>query len=117
MAINPAVVLWGPTVVGTTAAVVYASPANTTTTITRGVFTNTGASNLGLSVWVVRSKATAQNTNLITGAASGGLTMLAGPSTAYIAPELAGLVLGPGDAIWAQASSTGLNTVGSGWTQ
>ncbi|MGH6740791.1 MAG: hypothetical protein ACREDY_17495, partial [Bradyrhizobium sp.] len=74
------------------------------------------AGSVTLTVWVVRNSLTAGDTNIIIGAAAAGFTVTTGQ--AYIAVELANLVLASGDSIHAVSSAaTSINCVGSGWTQ
>lgn len=117
MTIVPAV-LFGPTQIGSSAAALYTSPANTTTTVNRVVVTNITGGAVTVTFWIVRSGGSTQNSNIVIGATSGGQSIGAGPAEPYVANALASLVLAPGDAIWAEASTaTSLNAVGSGWTQ
>lgn len=110
--------LWGETVVSTTAAALYTSPANTTTVISRGAFNNVLAAGAQLTLWVVRSGGARADGNIIVGAAAGGLVISGGASEPYVPASLAGLTLSPGDALHAKGDTVGaLNSVGSGWTQ
>lgn len=111
-------VLFGPSVVPTSAAAIYTSPPLTVSTVTRIVFTNVSAGPVSLTVWIVRSGGSRLNGNIVIGATSGGQVLPAGPIDPYVAVPLAALVLAAGDALHA-VSNTGaaLNAVGSGWTQ
>jgi len=117
MAIAP-VSVFGPSVITNgSQGQLYVSPNGVKTTITRMVFNNTSASPINLQVWLVRMGQSITTSELVIGAAAGGLSMAAGASAPYIADAFAGMVLNPGDAIWAEASGAGLNGVASGWTQ
>ena len=110
--------LWGETVVSTTAAALYTSPANTTTVISRAAFTNVGAAGAQLTLWVVRSGGSRLDGNIIVGASAGGQVLSSGASEPYVPAALAGLVLAPGDALHAKSDTASvINSVGSGWTQ
>src|SRR5260370_26579837 len=91
--------LWGEAQVSTVAAVLYASPANTTTVISRAVFTNITAAGAQLTLWVVRSGGARADGNIIVGASAAGQVISAGASEPYIPAPCAGLRLGPGDAL------------------
>lgn len=108
----------GPSVVGTVAAALYTSAANTTTLITRASVVNITAAGATLKLWVVRSGGSNTNSNIVFGASAAGETISAGPSDPVILAALAGLVLGAGDAIWGISdTASALNFTASGWTQ
>jgi hypothetical protein len=110
--------LWGETVVSTSAAAIYTSPANTTTVISRAAITNVGAAGAQLTLWVVRSGGARADGNIIVGASAGGQVISAGASEPYVPAALAGLTLAPGDALHAKSDTASvLNAIGSGWTQ
>lgn len=108
----------GPVVVANAAGVLYTSAANTTTVITRGSLDNVTAGAVTIKLWLVRSGGARADGNIIRGATAAGQTVSAGPSEPLVLPELAGLVLGPGDAIHGLCdTATALNFTASGWTQ
>jgi len=111
MALTTPKVLFGPTQLTNADVTQYTSAVNTYTTVTRAVFTNVAAAAVLLTVNVVRSGGSVAGTNQVIGA----YPISAGE--AYVAAELAGLILGPGDFISAKASAgTSINAVGSGYT-
>lgn len=85
--------------------------------LTRLMVTNITAGVVGLKVWVVRAGlAGPVDAQLIVGASAGGLPVPAGPVDALPLKGGAGLVLNPGDALWAWASAANaLNLTASGW--
>lgn len=104
-------VLFGPSQLAAADTTIYTSAANTFTTITRVVFTNVNTVAVTLTVNVVRSGGSVATTNQVISA----YTISAGE--AYVAPELAGLILGAGDFISANAgTASSINAVGSGYT-
>ena len=110
--------LWGPVQIGSAAAAIYTAPALTTVTVTRAVVTNESASAATLTIWIVRSGGAHSDSNILVGASAAGQSMGGGPSEPYVVQALAGMVLAPGDAIWAISGTNNvLNFVGSGWTQ
>jgi hypothetical protein len=114
MTVTPAA-LWGPLALGTSNAAIYTQVAGLGI-VTEELFANVGALAVHLKVWVVRSGGSAGTANQIIGATATGFAISSGQS--YVSPELANLVLGAGDAIWAVCdTAASLNTVGSGWTQ
>lgn len=79
------------------AAAQFTGPPNTTTIIKRAVFTNTSAGVRTVTAHVVPSGNAASNsTMLINGQA---LAIPPGAGSSYVAPELAGVVLGAGDTL------------------
>lgn len=111
MALTLPKVLFGPTQLTSSDVTQYTSPATTTTTVTRCVFTNVDTVQRTLTVNVVRSGGGVAATNEMVAAYP------ISPGEAYVAPELAGLILGPGDFISAKASAANaINAVGSGYT-
>jgi hypothetical protein len=110
MTLSPAS-LWGPVQVGASAAALYTVPASGLAVIRRAPFNNTSSGPMTLTVWVVRSGgSTGNGTQIFSRTVSAGLTDLA--------PELAGMTLGPGDSVWAQASSGAtITSTASGFTQ
>lgn len=83
-------------------AIYYPCPSNTTANVKRAVFTNTSASAVTITVNIVRSGGTSGTSNiLIPGKAIA-------PNDTYVSPEMAGLTLQAGDAIHAQASTSGV---------
>lgn len=104
-------VLFGPTQLTNADVTQYTSPQNTFTTVTRCVFNNTDTVAVTLTVNVVRSGGSVGATNQVISA----LALSAGQ--AYVSPELAGLILGPGDFISAKAGTgSEINAMGSGYT-
>lgn len=107
MAITPAV-LQGGVLLGTAAAALYTAPAATRAVVKRAVFTN--------------ATGTAQNITVSVTRAGGGATAIIsaqpiGANSTYLAPELANLVLAPGDAIVAAASAaSSIGAIMSGFT-
>lgn len=103
MAITPQVLYAGGQLT-TAAATLATSPANTKTQVTSAVFTNVDSVARLLTVYVVRAGGTA-------GAAN---TIIPGRSIAVngtdLAPELASLILGPGDFIQAKADANSVIT-------
>lgn len=111
-------VLFGPTQVPNAAAAIFTSPPNTTSVVTRAVVTNESAGAATLTIWIVRSGGARANGNILVGAAAAGQSLAAGPVEPYVVQTLAGMVLGPGDAIHALSDTNNvLNFVGSGWFQ
>lgn len=79
------------------AAAQFTAPTNTTTIIKRAVFTNTSGGTRTVTAHVVPSgQALGNATMLINGQA---LAIPPGAGSSYVAPELAGVVLQPGDAL------------------
>lgn len=79
------------------AAVQFTAPNNSTTIIKRAVFTNTSAGARTITAHVVPSGGSVSNaTMLINGQA---LAIPPGAGSSYVAPELAGVVLLPGDTL------------------
>lgn len=75
----------------------FTSPANTITVIKRAVFTNTSAGARTVTAHVVPSgQAVANATMVINGQA---LAIPPGAGSSYVSPELAGIVLQPGDSL------------------
>jgi len=111
MALTAPKVLFGPVQLTTSDVTEYTSPASTYTTVTRVVFTNVNTVAVLLTVNVVRSGGSVGSTNEIIAA----YPLSAGE--AYVAAELAGLILGPGDFISAKAdTATSINAMASGYT-
>lgn len=112
MTISPATI-WGPTVLtGSAARLGSVVPANGLQIIKRAVFTNTDNVVVAITVYVVRSGSSAITGDIIIDA----YPLSAGQ--AYVSPELSGMVLNPGDSIWALASiAAQVNTVASGFAQ
>lgn len=112
MSIQPAV-LWGPVQLGASAGVLGAIvPANTKWLVKRAVFTNMDVANRTITVYVSRVGAGTSNADCIING------QVLTPGQAYVAPELAQLVLNPGDALYALADSANkVNTTGSGFQQ
>jgi len=98
MTISPKVLYPGGQLTAS-AATLFTSPANTTTIISSAVFTNVDSVARLLTVYVVRSGGTAGAANTLISARS----LAAGE--AYPSPELAGVILGPGDFIQAKADA------------
>lgn len=87
----------------------YTCPANTTTVFKRSVFTNTSANAVTVTVNVVRSGGSSATTNVIVPGKA------VAPNDTYVSPEMAGLTLGAGDSIHAQAGTSGvINFMASG---
>lgn len=79
------------------AAAQFTGPANTTTVIKRAVFTNTSGGARTVTAHVVPSGQSVSNaTMLINGQA---LAIPPGAGSSYVSPELAGVVLLPGDTL------------------
>lgn len=75
----------------------FTGPLNTTTIIKRAVFTNTSAGARTVTAHVVPSgSAVSNSTMLINGQA---LAIPPGAGSSYVSPELAGVVLNPGDTL------------------
>lgn len=75
----------------------FTGPVNTVTIIKRAVFTNTSAGVRTVTAHVVPSAgAVANSTMLINGQS---LAIPPGAGSSYVAPELAGVVLGAGDTL------------------
>ena len=111
MALTTPKVLFGPAQLTTGDVTQYTSPANTNTTVTRAVFINVNTVAVLLTVNVVRSGGAVGAINEVIAA----YPLSAGQ--AYVAPELAGLILAPGDFISAKAgTATSINAVASGYT-
>lgn len=107
MAITPTV-LQGGVVLTTSAVVMYTVPANTHAVIKRGVFSNITAGAVTITVTITRLSGSA--INIIT------VQPISADST-YTAPELANLVMNPGDVISALCSAgTSVNCFLSGFT-
>jgi hypothetical protein len=110
MTLSPAS-LWGPAQLATSPAALYTVPSSGLAIIRRAPFNNTTSGPTAVTVWVVRSGGTVANASQIfSRTVSSGLTDLA--------PELAGMTLNAGDAIWAQASGANcVTSTGIGFTQ
>lgn len=95
MAIQPAV-LQGGVALGVASSVLYLAPVATRAVVKRAVFTNSTGAAVTLTVSITRSGGAA-------------LTLISAQSvsanSAYTAPEMANLVLAPGDAVGALCSS------------
>lgn len=79
------------------AAAQFTGPPNTATIIKRAVFTNTSAAARAITAHVVPSGQVVSNaTMLINGQA---LAIPPGAGSSYVSPELAGVVLAPGDTL------------------
>lgn len=75
----------------------YTAPPNATTILKRSVFTNTSAGARTVTAHVVPSGGSVSNaTMLINGQ---GLAIPPGAGSSYVSPELAGVVLLPGDTL------------------
>lgn len=110
MAINPAI-LTPSQQLGTAAAGIYTCPVATRAIIKRAVFTNVSTGAANLTVYRVASGGSAGATNEVIAA----MSLSAGQ--AYTAPELANMVLTPGDAIFAMSSvGSAINATMSGFT-
>lgn len=108
--ITPAV-LQGGVQLGLTATVLYTAPANTKAVARRAVFTNVDSATQTFTVYVVRAGGSPGAANTVVSSYS------LASGQAYISPELANLVLGPGDSIQALASkATSINAMVSGYT-
>lgn len=83
----------------TVAATLYTSPTNTKTIVTEATFTNVDTVARLLTVYIVRSGGSAGAANTLIAARS------LAKGEAYVSPELAGQVLGPGDFIQAKADA------------
>jgi hypothetical protein len=81
------------------AATAQYTSTNAKTVIDSGIVTNTTASTVTLTLWLVPSGGAAADANKIADA----LSIAAGAT--YLCPELAGKRLDSGDALWAQASA------------
>ncbi len=81
------------------AATLYTSPTNTRTVVTQAAFTNVDSVARLLTVWIVRSGGASSDTNILIDVRS-----LAANET-YVAPELAGQILGPGDFLQAKCDA------------
>lgn len=112
MTISPAV-LWGPVQLQTSAQLLGAlCPVNGNQVVKRAVFTNINSVNVTITVYVSRNGAGLTNANCVIDAFS------LSPGQAYVSPELANLVLGSGDGVYALASIASMvNATGSGWKQ
>ena len=98
-------------VLTTTSAALYTAPALTTVGIKNAVFSNVTAGAITITVNRVPSAGSPTASNQIISAQS-----IAANST-YLAPELANLVLAPGESIYAKASAlTSINAFLSGFT-
>lgn len=95
MAVPTAATLTAGAVIGTATATLYTAPAGVHARIGAAVFTNATSAATTLSVSVARSG----NTPLL---AINATTLAA--NAAYVSPELAGLVLNPGDSVTATAT-------------
>lgn len=103
--------VFGPVQLTTGDVTEYTSPASTITTLTRAVFTNVNSVAVTLNVNVVRSGGSVGSTNLLIDA----YPLSAGQ--AYVASELAGMILQPGDFVSCKAgTATSINAVCSGYT-
>lgn len=102
---------WGPIQLAAAAAAIFTSAASGTSVINRATFTNVTASPVAITVYVVRSGGAANAASMVISAYN------IQPGEAYVAPELANLVMTAGDAIQAFASSAAsITTVGSGFS-
>ncbi len=105
--IAPAV-LQGGVALGTAPGVLYTAPPGTKAVVKRAVFTN--ATSTGATITVTVTRAGGSAVAIIS-------AQPIGPNAACTAPELANLVLGPGDALGASSSVAGaVNAFASGWT-
>ena len=77
----------------------YTAPTGARARIDKFTGTNTAASNVSISIWLVSSGGTAGNSNLIVD------TKTIVPDECYLFPELVGQWLEPGSFIVAQASA------------
>lgn len=98
MTVSPKVLYAGGQLT-TAAATLYTGPANTQTVVSSAVFTNVDSVARILTAYVVRSGGTAGAANTLIKSQS----IAAG--VAYVSPELAGVILGPGDLIQAKADA------------
>ena len=83
----------------------YTTPVNTSAVVKRAVFCNTTGLAATITVYVVPSGGAAGVTNEIIAAYS----IAAGAS--YVSPELAGVVLGPGDTLQALSGTNAAVTI------
>jgi len=79
------------------AAAQFTGPVNTTTVIKRAVFTNTSAGIRAVTAHVVPSGGAVGNSTMLINGQS--LAAPPGAGSSYVAPELAGVVLQPGDSL------------------
>lgn len=107
--------LWGPVQLvlagGGPSALIYTAPSlNSPTLITSSEICNTDSTLRTYSIYVVRSGGSLSNANAII------LVKPIAADASYVVAELAGLVLNPGDTIWANADlASKINFIGSGW--
>jgi len=100
------------TLSNTLAAIKTIGGQGATAVISRVVFTNTDTATRTIRVEVVRSGGSAGTGQILI------MDQPVGPSQTYVSPEMAGLVLASGDAIWASASTAAVvNCLASGYTQ
>jgi hypothetical protein len=99
MAVTPVVIYSGGQLSNVAAAVATAKTNITAFIVTSAVFTNTDSVPHTFSVWVVRSGGTNTSANQLV--VSKQLTA----NQDYIAVDLQGQMLSPGDAIWLQADA------------
>lgn len=111
MATVTPVKIWGPIQLGITAAALFTAPASGTTVVNRAAFTNVDVVPRSITIYVVRSGGSANAASTIISAYN------IQPGEAYVASELASLVLTAGDAIQALASAaTAITTTASGFS-
>ena len=92
-----------------TAAAIITCAANTQVIVKRAVFTNVTAGAITITVYRVPSAGTPGATNTLIGDYS------ISANTSYVSPELANMVLNPGDTVQALASAaTSINAFASG---
>jgi hypothetical protein len=82
-------------------ALLYTCPANTTAVVKRAVFSNTSS-----------TVATTITCTIVRNGGSPSIPVIPsqpiGPNTPYVSPELAGMTLSPGDAIYANAGTASI---------
>ena len=113
MSITPAS-LWGPIALTTSNQQLNSTiPAGGLQVIKRAVFTNITGGTVGFTVYVQRGGGgSPPTTDIVIYAQS------LSSGQAYTAPELASLVLNPGDALWAQCSvNNSVVAIASGFVQ
>lgn len=91
----------------------FTSPPNTVTVIKRAVFTNTSAGARTVTAHIVPSGGAVANSTMIINGQS--LAIPPGAGSSYVSPELAGVVLNPGDMLQCfadAATSVTLNSNG-----
>lgn len=102
--------LVAPQTLGTSSAVLYSAPTQTTAKIGRAVFVNTSGSAVTISAGITTGGALGASTTLVPA-----LPLAAGAT--YVSPELAGAVIPQGSALCGFASATGVTFTASGLTQ